>query len=149
MPKRIVLIPARRFIRLVNDHQNFVIAILMFALLIALGFAVAGWTAARNAERSVTSLEDVLAKTQSVAQKTQNVAQVATCFSAARSRPLLTTILSALASGEHDPAVRAAYDQLIGSYATAPTPGILGEPTIERCTRLAKRLHVDPTPYLD
>ena len=142
MPKRIVLIPARRFIGFVNHHQNFVIAILMFALLVALGFAVAGWTAARNAERRVTSLEIALANTQ-------NVAQVATCFSAARSRPLLTTILSALASGEHDPAVRAAYDQLIGSYATAPTPGIQGEPTIERCTRLAKRLHVDPTPYLD
>lgn len=114
----------------------------MFALVIVLIVAVAGWTAARNAERRVTTLESVLSNTQ-------NVAQVATCFSAARSRPLLTTILSALASGEHDPAVRAAYDQLIGSYATAPTPGIQGEPTIERCTKLAKRLHVDPTPYLD
>jgi hypothetical protein len=141
MPKRLLLIPGQRLLSFVDRHQKVIMACLMFALLIALGFAVAGWTAARNAEQRVSKLE-------LTAKQTAAVAQVATCFSAARSRPPLTTILRALASGEHDPAVRAAYDQLITDYSTSPTPGINGEPTIERCTALADKLDVDPSSYI-
>lgn len=147
MPERIVVIPARALMGFVSRHQQVVLAVLMFALVIALGVAVAGWTAARNAEQRVNRLEIDRAAETAANEQSKKIAQVATCFSAAKSRPLLTTVLRALASGEHDPAVRSAYDALISNFEDASTPGITGAPTEEKCTDLAKKLGVDPSPY--
>ena len=147
MPKRLVVIPAERFVTFIGRHQRVVTAILMFALLIALGVAVAGWTAARNAEQRVNKLEFDRLADKAAQEQGQKIAQVTTCFNAAKSRPLLTTILRALASREYDPAVRAAFDELISSYSEASTPGIKGEPNEQRCTALAERLGIDPGPY--
>ena len=147
MPKRIITVPARRFVGFVGSHPEIVSAILGFALLIALGVAVAGWTAARNAEQRVSVVELQRAADVAAAEQGRKISQVVTCFNAAKGRPPLTTILRALAAGEHDPAVRAAFDVLITTYETAPTPGIQGEPTEEKCTALAKRLGIDPSAY--
>jgi len=147
MPERIVKVPARAFLRFVDHHQRAVITALMFALVIALGVAVSGWTAARNAEQRVNALEVARTADQAAAAQGAKIAQVTSCFNAAKTRPLLTTILRALAANETDPAVRAAFDQLISDYETASTPGLRGSPTDESCTALAKQLGVDPQPY--
>lgn len=156
MPKRIILIPGRSLLSFVDRYQQLVTAVLLFALLVALGFAVAGWTAARNAEQRVNSAEERVNKLEveraaerAANEQSKKIAQVATCFAAAKSRPLLTTILRALASGEHDPTVRAAYNALISNFENASTPGIKGSPTASKCTDLAESFDIDPKPYAD
>lgn len=147
MPDRLVRIPARKLMAFVSGHEQLVVAILMFALVIALGIAVAGWAAARNAEQRITKIELDRIADKAVAEQGKKISQVTTCFNAAKQRPLLTTVLRALSGAEHDPAARSAFDQLILEYETAPTPGINGTPTDESCTALAKRLGVNPNPY--
>lgn len=147
MPDRVLKIPARAWGRVVSNHPQIVIGVLSFALLIALGIAVAGWTAARNAEQRVTRVEIARAADAAAQEQGKRIANVVTCFNAAKGRPLLTTILRALASREFDPSVRAAFDQLISTYEDAPTPGVKGPPTVEKCRALAHRLGIDPRPY--
>lgn len=147
MPDRIVRIPARKFAAFVGSHEQLVIGMLMFALVIALGVAVAGWVAARNAEQRVTKLEIARLADKAAQEQGQKISQVTTCFNAAKQRPLLTTVLRALAGGESDPAVRSAFDQLILQYEKEPTPGIRGTPSEEACERLARKLGIDPAPY--
>jgi hypothetical protein len=147
MPKRLVRIPARAWASAVASHPQAVLGVLTFALVIALGFAVAGWSAARNAEQRVSRVELLRAADIAAAEQGRKISQVVTCFNAAKGRPPLTTILRALASRELDPAVRAAFEVLITSYETASTPGIEGQPTEDKCIALAKKLGIDPSPY--
>lgn len=149
MPKRLVTVPMRLWNGFVTRHPQAVISALSFALLIALGVAVSGWTAARNAEQRVTRVEILRQADLAAQEQGQKIAQVATCFNAAKSRPLLTTILRALAAREFDPAVRAAFDTLINQYENSSVPGVKGTPTHEKCHALAARLGIDPTPYED
>lgn len=144
MPERILKVPAALWKRLVTQHPGMVITVLSFMLLIALGIAVAGWTAARNAERRVTQVEVSQAAEIAAQERGEKIAQVATCFNSANGRPLLTTVLRALAGREFDPAVREAFNQLITQYEEASSPGITGTPTHEKCRALAKRYGIDP-----
>ena len=147
MPERLILVPARKWIAWVNHHQNVVVTGLAFLLVVALVVAVAGWTQARNAEQRVTKVEIQAAADRAAADQGKKISQVVTCFNAANGRPLLTTILRALASREFDPSVRAAFDSLISQYEDSSTPGIVGPPTIDKCRALAVRLGVNPDQY--
>lgn len=131
----------------VSRHEQVIVAVLAFALLIALGVAVAGWTAARNAEERITKIEVERAADQAAREQGEKIAQITTCFNTAKSRPLLTTVLRAMAAGESDPAVRTAINLLISNYENAGVPGVDGQPTQEKCVALAKRLNVNPAPY--
>ena len=147
MPKRIVTIPARQMMLWMSRHEQIVLAILSFALVIALGVAVAGWAAARNAEEHVNKLEVERAAELVAREQGEKLSQVVTCFNTSRSRPLLTTILRAMAGSETDPAVRTAINLLISNYENSSVPGVEGTPTEDKCIALAHKLHIDPTPY--
>lgn len=147
MPRRIVTIPARLWSNYVTRHPQVVITLLSFALLIALGVAIGGWVAARNAEQRVSKIEIERATEIAVNEQGKKISQVTTCFNSAVNRPLLTTILRALASRENDPVVREAFDQLISDYESTSTPNIKGPPTEAKCHALAKRLGINPAPY--
>lgn len=119
------------------------------ALVLALvsGMSALGYAKARSAQERINKVELAAAADKAAAEQGKKIAQVVTCFNAAKGRPLLTTVLRALASREFDPAVRAAFDQLITTYETSPVPGVKGQPTDDKCHALANRLGIDPAPY--
>lgn len=148
MPRRVLRALSAKWTGWLTRDPNPIITILAFALVIALGFAVAGWNAARNAEHRVTRVELGRAADQAVAEEGRKIGQVATCFSAARSRPPLTEVLrfiGALAS--NDPVARESVETLVKVFEQQATSGIRGEPTKAKCLQLAERLGVDPRPY--
>lgn len=147
MPQRIVKIPAKRLMHWMSDHQQATLGILSFALVIALAFAVAGWTAARNAEQRVTKIEVESAAEHAATMQGEKISKVVSCFNAASTRPLLTTVLRAMAAREPDAVVRTAINLLISNYERSAVIGVKGQPTEEKCRTLARKLGVKSTPY--
>lgn len=147
MPSRIITVPVRWWRYIVTEHPNVVLTALVFMLVIALGFAVAGWNAARSAEHRVSQVEAARLAEFAAQKQGEKISQVVTCLNAVRTRPPLTTVLRALAAREADPATRSAYGILIDRYERQPTPGITGTPTRPKCFKLADELGVDPVPY--
>lgn len=132
-----------------NIGRNAPWLLMGMALILAIvsGFSALGYAKARDAQERINRVELAAATDKAAQKQGQKIAQVVTCFNAAKGRPLLTTVLRALASREFDPAVRAAFDQLITTYETSPVPGVKGQPTDVKCHALANRLGIDPAPY--
>lgn len=147
MPSRIITVPVRWWRYIVTEHPNVVLTALVFMLVIALGFAVAGWNAARSAEHRVSRIEAERLAERAAQEEGEKISKVVTCLNAAKTRPVLATVLRALAGRETDAATRAAYGILIDRYEQQATPGISGAPTRPKCLALAFRLGIDPAPY--
>ena len=130
--------PHRRAQEWVGRHRDLIITIL---LMVAFGLAVFagdGYRRARNAQQRVNAIE--LERAQEAIGK--RVADVATCFNRARARPQLTLVLRGIASQFQDGDQRRAALQLVMDYE-AETPGRAD------CIALARKLDVDPAPYLE
>lgn len=134
MPHRL----ARRSVQWVGRHANILLTcLLMLSMALAL-VAVIGFNKARDAQSRVNAIE--LERTQEAIGK--RVADVATCFNRARSRPQLALVLRGIAGQFEDGDARRAALSIVMDYERT-TPGRAD------CIALAKKLEVDPGPYLD
>jgi len=130
--------PHRRAQEWVGRHRDLIITTL---LIVAFGLAIFagdGYRRARNAQQRVNAIE--LERAQEAIGK--RVADVATCFNRARSRPQLILVLRGIAGGLSDGDARRAALQIVMEYESS-TPGRAD------CIALARKLDVDPSPYLE
>ena len=126
MPERVY----RKAEHYVEDHPFEVIMLLLVALVVALIFAISGYTKARNVENTLQA--ERLGKA---------IADVTTCFNSAERRPQLEVILRGIAS-ELQPDPRAALNGYIDDYTK-------NTPTRDDCVELAESHGIDPQPYLN
>lgn len=138
-PRRVV----RKYVGFVDRHRDGILAVLLVLGVVLSLLAAAGWLTARSAEQRVGRLEIQ----RQVEEQGEKVGRVVSCFSAARTRPILVTVLRALAGREEDTVVRAAFARLIDNFEMQATPGIEGRPTRGKCLELAGKEGVDPAPY--
>lgn len=130
--------PHRRAIDWIGYHNKGVLTgLLLLSIALAI-FAGSGYRKAADAQRRVNLIE--LERQQEAVGK--RVADVATCFNRARARPQLTLVLRGIAGQFPDGDQRRAALQLVMGYE-ADTPGRAD------CIALAKKLGVDPGPYLE
>jgi len=123
-------------IRQIDRHANAIIFLLLVVSLLATVWAMLGWSAARNAQHRLTSVE---ARNQAEDLGKQ-VADVTTCFNQAKNRPRLVIILRGI-SVELEPLPRDQLQSLIDDYSK-------DTPTVVRCVALARKYKIDPEPYL-
>lgn len=130
--------PHRRAIDWIGYHSKGILTgLLLLSVALAI-FAGDGYRRAADAQRRVNAIE--LERQQEEVGK--RVADVATCFNRARARPQLTLVLRGIAGQFEDGDQRRAALQLVTDYE-ADTPGRAD------CIALAKKLGVDPGPYLE
>jgi type II secretory pathway pseudopilin PulG len=140
MPDRVL----RKSVEYWREHPQGVLLVLLAMTLVV---AIWGWSRANNAQVRLNKIEVANQAQLAAAEEGKKIGQVITCFTAARSRPLLTTVLRALAGRETDPITRTAYDVLISAYETQTIPGIRGTPTRDKCAELGEELGVDYDAY--
>lgn len=134
MPRRVVA----RYVSWIDKNHRLVLSGLLVVMLILAGLATDGYVKARDAQRRVNTIE--FERSQEAIGK--RVADVATCFNRARARPQLTIVLRAIAGGLADGEARRAAQTVVNDYERS-TPGRAD------CIALAKKLGVDPSPYLE
>ena len=122
--------------RQIDRHANLVIFVLLVVSLVATVWAMLGWSAARNAQHRLGTVE---ARNQAEDLGKQ-VADVTTCFNQARNRPRLVIILRGI-SVELEPLPRDQLQSLIDEYSK-------DTPTVVQCVALARKYKIDPEPYL-
>lgn len=125
MPRRLIA----RWNEFSGVHASIIILLLAVALVIALVFAVSGFTKARGVESQL--------ETERIGKQ---IADVATCFSSSRTRPRLVVILRGIQT-ELEPDPRQALGELISEYEK-------DTPTTQDCVDVAEGFGIDPSPYL-
>jgi hypothetical protein len=132
MPDRVV----RKTLELIGKHTSLVVFVLTVTMLIAAIFAALGWNEAREAQRRLTSVE----QQQRDEATGKDIADVTTCFNQSYTTPTLIVILRGIAVKlDSDPrdATLALIDQMDND-----------SPTLQDCRMLARRLGIDPSPYI-
>lgn len=125
MPDRVL----RNTLRFIDRWHSPILLMLGVALIIALIFAISGYTKAESAHEALAA--ERLGK---------HIADVTTCFNQAQSRPRLILILRGI-QAEVEPDPRQALAELIDEYERST-------PSRADCSRLARELGIDPAPYL-
>lgn len=121
--------------------------IILILLAVVLVLAIWGWSKAANAQTRVNSLELQRQAEEVANAQGKKIGDVVTCFSTARTRPVVIHILRTINSSEENPIQRLRVAELIGEYASATVPGVKGKPNRIKCIALAKRLGINYTTY--